>query len=55
MVDGRARASHRLSVYLVIQCIFLSHVVEAGKGGNPRHFSDALSRMRHLGAFCLVL
>jgi hypothetical protein len=33
----------------------MCNVVTAGKGGNPRHFSDAFFHIRQLAAFCLVL
>jgi hypothetical protein len=37
------------------QCIFLSNVVAAGKGGNPRSFSGSFSCIRQLEAKCLLL
>ena len=35
--------------------LFLSSVVTAGKGGNPRCVSEMFSHMRHLAANCLVM
>jgi hypothetical protein len=37
---------HRFSVYLAHPCIFLSHDLAVGTGGNPRRVSGTCARLR---------